>query len=140
MTKKWKHEKIISQMSLEEKALILSGASEWTTREMKRLGIQALVFSDGPNGVRRQRGKEDHLGLNVSVPATCFPTLSALACSWDELLLYEVGQALGAEARTLGVDVLLGPAMFPSTSLYRQSAKSGFLWTPWSNVWRICWG
>lgn len=111
MTTDWKHGNIISQMSLEEKAATLNGASEWTTREIRRLGIEALVFSDGPNGVRRQRGKGDHLGLNASVPATCFPALSALACSWDEALLYRVGQALGTEARTLGVDVLLGPGL-----------------------------
>ena len=111
MTTEWKHGNIISRMSLEEKAALLNGASEWTTREIRRLGIEALVFSDGPNGVRRQRGKGDHLGLNASVPATCFPALSALACSWDEALLYRVGQALGEEARTLGVDVLLGPGL-----------------------------
>ena len=111
MTTDWKHGNIISQMSLEEKAATLNGASEWTTREIRRLGIEPLVFSDGPNGVRRQRGKGDHLGLNASVPATCFPALSALACSWDEALLYRVGQALGTEARTLGVDVLLGPGL-----------------------------
>ena len=95
MTTEWKHGNIISRMSLEEKAAMLNGASEWTTREIRRLGIEALIFSDGPNGVRRQRGKGDHLGLNASVPATCFPALSALACSWDEALLYRVGQRWG---------------------------------------------
>ena len=67
-----KHAEIIAKMTVEEKAAILSGVSEWESREIKRLGIPAAFFSDGPHGVRKQEGEGDHLGLNASVPATCF--------------------------------------------------------------------
>lgn len=69
------------------------------------------VFSDGPHGVRKQEGEGDHLGLNASVPATCFPTAATIANSWDESLGEEIGKALGEEASALGVDVLLGPGL-----------------------------
>ena len=68
-------------------------------------------FSDGPHGVRKQEGEGDHLGLNASVPATCFPTAATIANSWDESLGEEIGKALGEEASALGVDVLLGPGL-----------------------------
>lgn len=104
-------DKLIEQMTLEEKAAFLSGKNEWQTRDFKRLGIPSILLSDGPNGVRRQVGEGDHLGLNPSLPATCFPTAATIAGSWDETLCEEMGQALGTEALDLGVDVLLGPAM-----------------------------
>lgn len=106
-----KHQDIISKMTLEEKAAILSGGGEWVSRDVKRLGLEHFVMSDGPHGVRRQAGAGDHLGLNASLPATCFPPASAIANSWDEQLGEEVGQALGEEAGALGVDVLLGPGL-----------------------------
>ena len=106
-----KHAEIIAKMTVEEKAAILSGASEWESREIKRLGIPAAFFSDGPHGVRKQEGEGDHLGLNASVPATCFPTAATIANSWDESLGEEIGKALGEEASALGVDVLLGPGL-----------------------------
>ena len=98
-------------MTTEEKAAFLSGVSEWESREIKRLGIESAFFSDGPHGIRKQEGAGDHLGLNASVPATCFPTAATVANSWDEKLGEEVGKALGEEARALGVDVLLGPGL-----------------------------
>lgn len=106
-----KHADLLAKMTTEEKAALLSGASEWESRELKSLGIPSIFFSDGPHGVRKQEGAGDHLGLNASVPATCFPTAATIANSWDEKLGEEVGKALGEEAAALGVDVLLGPGL-----------------------------
>lgn len=98
-------------MTLEEKAAILSGSSEWTSREIKRLGIPSIFCSDGPHGIRKQAGEGDHLGLNPSLPATCFPTAATIANSWDTELGEEVGRALGEEASVQEVNVLLGPGL-----------------------------
>ena len=98
---------IVSQMTLEEKAALCTGASAWTTTPVDRLGVPPMVVSDGPHGVRRVPASG---GLGApSLPATCFPTASCLASSWDTDLICRVGQALGEEATALGVDVLLGP-------------------------------
>ena len=69
-----KHQDIIEKMTIEEKAAFLSGKGEWQSRDFERLGIPSVFCSDGPHGVRKQAGAGDHLGLNASVPATCFPT------------------------------------------------------------------
>ncbi|MBO6215827.1 MAG: glycoside hydrolase family 3 protein, partial [Lachnospiraceae bacterium] len=106
-----RHKDIIQQMTLEEKAAIVGGADEWSTREYSRLDIPAMIMSDGPHGIRRQAGAGDHLGLNESLKATCFPTAATMANSWDEALGEEVGQALGDEAKVQGVNILLGPGM-----------------------------
>ncbi len=106
-----KYEKIISQMTLEEKAVLLTGKNEWQTWDIPRLGIPSILLSDGPHGVRRQEGSGDHLGLNPSLPATCFPTAATIANSWDESLGEEIGKALGEEAGSVGVEVLLGPGL-----------------------------
>ena len=106
-----KYQNMIDRMTLKEKAAFLSGKSEWQTRAFPRLGIPAIFCSDGPNGVRRQAGAGDHLGLNPSVPATCFPTAAAMANSWDEELEQKVGTALGKESMEEGVNVLLGPGL-----------------------------
>ena len=106
-----KHQDLISKMTKEEKAAILSGKGEWDTRQVKRLGIPSIFFSDGPSGVRKQAGAGDHLGLNPSVPATCMPAAATLANSWDTELGEEVGKGLGAEAMAEDVDVLLGPGL-----------------------------
>jgi alpha-L-rhamnosidase len=90
-------------------AALLTGRDFWSTRDGG--GIRSLVLTDGPHGVRRQKEIADHIGLHASLPATCFPTGSALASSWDPTLIGEVGAALGREAKALGVDVLLGPAI-----------------------------
>jgi len=102
---------IISQLTLMEKAALLSGKNEWESRDIPRLGIQSISFSDGPHGLRRQEGAGDHLGLNASLPATCFPTAATVANSWDESLGEEIGAALGEEAVAQNVDVLLGPGL-----------------------------
>ncbi len=100
---------LVRQMTLEEKAALCSGATAWRTQAVPRLGIPSIVLSDGPHGLRRP-AREDELG-SPSVPATCFPTASAMACSWDRQLVREVAQAIGAEARAAGVHVLLGPGV-----------------------------
>lgn len=98
-------------LTLLEAAALLSGASEWDSRALPARSIPSFVMSDGPHGVRRQLGSGDHLGIAASEPATCFPTASAVASSWDPSLAEEMGAALGQEARALGVDVLLGPGL-----------------------------
>lgn len=98
-----------AEVSTAADARLLTGADFWSTRPGN--GIRSLVLSDGPHGLRRQLGGSDHVGLFGSEPATCFPTGSALASSWDPALFRTVGEALGAEARAAGVDVLLGPAI-----------------------------
>ena len=74
---------IISKLTIEEKAALLSGKNEWESRDIPRLGVDSITFSDGPHGLRRQEGAGDHLGLNVSLPATCFPAAATTANSWD---------------------------------------------------------
>ena len=106
-----RHQELIKQMTLEEKAAFLTGKNEWASRGYEHLGIKSITFADGPSGVRRQRGEGDHLGLNPSVPATCFPSSSTLANSWNEDLEERVGQALGEEAALEGVHVLLAPGL-----------------------------
>jgi beta-glucosidase len=99
------------ELTLLEKAALLSGASVWESRAIPRLGIRSLTLADGPHGIRRQVGSSDHLGINASLPSTCFPTAATVANSWDVDLAVQVGQALGAEAVGLGVDVVLGPGL-----------------------------
>lgn len=106
-----KHEDIVKQMTLEEKCFLLSGKDFWQTRSVERLGIHNMVLSDGPHGVRRQAGAGDQLGLNPSLPATCFPTAATIANSWDPKLGEEIGECLGEEAASQGVGVLLGPGL-----------------------------
>ncbi|WP_169241554.1 glycoside hydrolase family 3 C-terminal domain-containing protein [Bifidobacterium olomucense] len=101
----------LEELSVGEKAAMLSGASEWDSRGNERAGIPSFVMSDGPHGVRRQLGEGDHLGLGASKPATCFPTAGTVANSWDPALAEAMGAALGREAHDLGVNVLLGPGL-----------------------------
>ena len=98
-------------MTLEEKCYLLSGKDFWQTRSVGRLGIQNMVLSDGPHGIRKQEGAGDQLGLNGSIPATCYPTAATIANSWDPALGEEIGRHLGAEAASQGVCVLLGPGL-----------------------------
>lgn len=102
--------KLISQMTLEEKAGLCSGLDFWRTKPVERLGIPSIMVTDGPHGLRKQAITGDHLGINDSVPATCFPSGAGLACSWDRKLIEKVGVALGEECQTENVAVLLGPA------------------------------
>ena len=106
-----KIQEIIGKLTLEEKAALLQGWSTWTTREIPRLGIPSIFLSDGPHGLRKQAGAEDHLGLNASIPATCFPTAATMANSWDVSLGETLGRALGEEATASGVHVVLGPGL-----------------------------
>jgi len=108
---KLNHQNIISLMTLKEKASLLSGANFWNTKSIDRLGIPSIMLTDGPHGLRKQGGKADHLGLNKSILATCFPTAATLANSWDEHLLEEVGRCLGKEAAEEEVSVILGPGL-----------------------------
>lgn len=100
-----------NDLTLLQAAALLSGASAWDSRAIPAARVPAFVMSDGPHGVRRQLGDADHLGIAESEKATCFPTASALAATWDPDLAREMGEALGLEARGLGVDVLLGPGL-----------------------------
>ena len=104
-------ELLLKELTLEEKCALLSGAETFKTRGMPEHGIPQIWLSDGPHGLRKQAGESDHLGLNPSVPATCFPTASAVANSWDAALGEEIGAALGEEAAAQEVSVMLGPAL-----------------------------
>ena len=104
-----KHTDIIKSLSLEQKCALLSGGTVFTTRALPGKGIPAITLSDGPNGVRKQAGAADHLGLNPSVPATCFPTSATVANSWDPELGEAVGAAMGEEAAAQGRVGAAGP-------------------------------
>lgn len=106
-----RHQELIEKMTLEEKAAFLTGKNEWASRGYAHLGIDSITFADGPSGVRRQCGEGDHLGLNPSLPATCFPSSATVADSWNEKLEEEVGEALGQEAALADVSVLLAPGL-----------------------------
>lgn len=105
------YENILKKMTLEQKCVILSGADVFKTYAFESPEIPAIWLSDGPHGLRKQAGASDHLGLNPSEEATCFPTAAAAACSWDEALGEEIGEALGREAAEQGVNVVLGPGL-----------------------------
>ena len=106
-----KHTDLIKKLDLEQKCALLSGETVFTTRDFPEKGIPAITLSDGPNGVRKQAGAADHLGLNPSVPATCFPTSATVANSWDPALGEEIGKALGEETASYSVNVILGPGL-----------------------------
>ncbi|MFP3154916.1 glycoside hydrolase family 3 C-terminal domain-containing protein [Lachnospiraceae bacterium ZAX-1] len=106
-----KYAALINQMTLEEKASLFSGEGQFYTKTVEWLGIPSMYLSDGPHGVRKQAGASDHLGLNASLPATCYPTAATIANSWDADLGEQLGQHLGKEAASQGVNVLLGPGL-----------------------------
>ena len=89
----------------------MSGANFWNTKPVTRLGVPGMMLTDGPHGLRKQGGKADHLGLNKSIPATCYPSAAGLANTWDEEMIEEMGEHLGLEAASEGVSVLLGPGI-----------------------------
>lgn len=97
-----KHADIIKQMTLEEKCYLMSGKDFWQTRSIERLGVPNMTLSDGPHGIRKQEGAGDQLGLNGSMPATCYPTAATIANSWDPVLGEEIGEHLGTEAASQG--------------------------------------
>lgn len=102
---------IISHLTQDQKLRMFEGADTWRTTSIPEAGIEAMHFSDGPNGLRVQQGVGDHLGLVPSMPATCFPPAVGLASTWNRETLRQVGRALGREARGFGVSVLLGPGI-----------------------------
>lgn len=101
--------RLISQMTLEEKASLCSGEDFWHLKCVERLGIPEIMVADGPHGLRKQARGGDHLGMKKSVPATCFPTAALLASTWDRELVHSVGQAIAEEALQEQVSVVLGP-------------------------------
>ena len=102
-------EKILRQMTLEDKIALCSGKSFWETKNFEKYGIPSLFMCDGPHGLRKQENASDMLGVNNSRPATCFPAEVTTACSWDPALLEWIGAAIGEEARDQGVGLILGP-------------------------------
>lgn len=101
----------LARLSLEEKASLLSGADFWHTAALEGHGVPSIMLTDGPHGLRKQRGSGDHLGLGDSVPATCFPPAVAMGSSWDVDLVRRVGEAIGTEAAVEDVAVVLGPGV-----------------------------
>ena len=106
-----KNKNIIDKMSLEDKVKLCSGADFWNTEEMDEYGIGKISMSDGPHGLRKQEGAGDHLGINDSVPATCFPTACCSSSTWNVDLLEKMGRAIAEEALEYKVDVVLGPGV-----------------------------
>ena len=98
-------------LTIEEKAALVTGAGFWSTVVIERAGIPSIGITDGPHGVRKQNTGDDHLGLNESEPATCFPPAAGIASSWNPALVERIGVALGIEARAQDVGVLLGPGV-----------------------------
>lgn len=106
-----KAKELVQQMTLEEKASLCSGKNFWYLKNIDRLGIPEIMVTDGPHGLRKQITSAQDIGLNASVPSTCFPTASATACSFDRLLLFDIGKAIAEECRQEDVAVLLGPGI-----------------------------
>ena len=106
-----KYKDLIKKMTLEEKASLMSGKDFWQSQDIKRLGINNMFLADGPHGIRKQMAAADHLGLNPSEPATCFPTAATVSNSWNEKLAEKIGEYLGEEAVAQKVNVLLGPGV-----------------------------
>lgn len=106
-----KYKNIIEQMTLEEKASMMSGKDFWQTQDIERFGIHSMFLADGPHGIRRQEIAADQLGLNTGIPATCYPTAATVANSWNAELGEKVGDYLGEEAVIQKVNVLLGPGI-----------------------------
>ncbi|WP_328710421.1 glycoside hydrolase family 3 C-terminal domain-containing protein [Microbispora hainanensis] len=101
----------LNALTLEQRASLLSGRDFWTTKALEEAGIPSITLCDGPHGVRREAGGSDHLGLNESIPATCFPPAVAVGSSWDPEVAARIGAAVGREGRALGVAVVLGPGV-----------------------------
>ena len=104
-------DRLLGELTLQEKASLTSGSDFWHTTAVERLGIPRIMVSDGPHGLRAQPVEGDHLGLGGSLPATCFPTASAIASAWDPALLGRIGAALAQEARACNLSVILGPGI-----------------------------
>ncbi|MCF0116841.1 MAG: glycoside hydrolase family 3 protein, partial [Bacilli bacterium] len=101
----------LSKLTLKEKLDLLQGDGYWMTHKNENINLSPINLSDGPHGLRHQDNDDDHLGFNASGKATCFPTASATACSFDPSLLKKMGEALAAECKDQNVDILLGPGV-----------------------------
>lgn len=108
---KEKIENLLKQMTVEEKAKICSGASRWRTHPIERLDVPEIMMADGPHGLRKEPKSEESASMGKSIEAICFPTASALACSWDRKLMSRMGEALGEESQTEDINILLGPGV-----------------------------
>jgi beta-glucosidase-like glycosyl hydrolase len=121
-------EQIVAGLSLADKVRLVSGRDVWRTEAVTAPGlphgVQSVMLSDGPHGLRKQEVSGDHLGVGGSRPATCFPTAVTLASSWDPDLLFAVGAAVGAEARSEQVAVVLGPATSSDTPIVGATSST----------------
>jgi beta-glucosidase len=106
-----KIKELISQMTLEEKAGLCSGGDFWHTKPVERLGVPSIMLTDGPHGLRKQADASDHLGLNESINAVCFPAGCAAAASWNPSLIHTMGETIGSECQAENIAVILGPAV-----------------------------
>ena len=106
-----KYQDLIDRLSLEQKANLTSGKNFWETFNFDDVGIPSIFLSDGPNGIRKQAAAADHLGLNVSLPATCMPSSSTVANSWNVELGEQIGKVMGYEGKQLQIQVQLGPGL-----------------------------
>ena len=104
-------ERLVSKLTLEEKACLCSGLDNWHTKPVERLDIPSIMVADGPHGLRKEQPADGVSAFASSYPATCFPTASALACSWNRDLLFEIGEALAEECLQEGISVILGPGV-----------------------------
>ena len=104
-----KHEALIKKMTLEEKASLMSGRDFFSTKAVENHNIPSIFLSDGPHGIRKQAAAADNIGLNPSLPATCYPTAATMANSWNLEMAEEMASYMGKEAVSLKVNVLLGP-------------------------------
>lgn len=103
--------KLLAQLTLEEKAELCTGGGFWHTKQIDRLGVPSVMMSDGPSGLRKQDTAGDHLGINDSIKAVCFPSSAAVASSFDVELASELGKVLGEECQATGLAMLLGPGL-----------------------------
>ncbi|MDJ0960559.1 MAG: glycoside hydrolase family 3 C-terminal domain-containing protein [Acidimicrobiia bacterium] len=104
-------DQVHAELTLDEKAALTSGSDFWWTYPVERLGVPAIMVADGPHGLRVQPGRGDHAGIGGSLPATCFPTASAIASTWNPALIRSIGEALAQEARASRLSVILGPGI-----------------------------
>ena len=102
---------ILSKLTIKEKIALTSGVDFWNTVAIERLDIPSIMMADGPHGLRKQKEDADHMGINQSYPATCYPTLATLACSWDRKVMVDVGQAIAKECKDQGISIVLGPGI-----------------------------
>lgn len=120
-------EKILKELTLEEKASLVTGADSWKTKSIERLDIPSVTVSDGPHGLRKQpSAKENNIGINDSIPATCFPPASLTSCSFDRNLIEKMGAAIADEAILQDIDIVLGPAVNIKRSLFAEETLNMF--------------